>query len=258
MKDEATQHEYWSRAARSYEKDFIDPYRADVRNPLLKALAALGSTDKHVADLGCGIGPLLPFLADHFAHVHAVDFAEGMLQRARTQVAQRTNVTFLQGNFTNLGALHGQIDVAVAVNSLVLPDVRELGRALEEIRRCLRPGGMFLGILPAMDGVHYHAMLLLERALAAGKPLEVARKNASYLGELALYDFTFGQFKYRGLEQHFWQPFEVRHRFRNAGFRLVRLKKVLLSWEQFAAGDDLKKYPPPWDWFFLARLGETT
>lgn len=252
-----TQHEYWSRAARSYEQDFIDPYRADVRNPLLKALAALASPKKKVADLGCGIGPLLPFLADHFGHVHAVDFAAGMLQRARERVAGHSHVTFLEGNFTHLAPLHEKIDVAVAVNSLVLPDVRELDLALAEIRRCLRPGGAFLGILPAMDAVHYHVMLLFERALAAGKPLEVARKNAAHFGEFELYDFTFGQFKYLGLEQHFWQPFEVRHRLRKAGFRLVRLKKVLLSWEQFVAGDDLKKYPPPWDWFFLARPRES-
>src|SRR5437870_5615896 len=117
----STQDNFWSQAARSYEKDFIDPYRPDVRNPLLQALAKLAQRDKSVADLGCGIGPLLPFLADNFPHVHAVDFAEGMLLRARQQVAGRTNVSFLHANFTDLTALHGQVDVAVAVNSLVLP-----------------------------------------------------------------------------------------------------------------------------------------
>ena len=48
------------------------------------------------ADLGCGIGPLLPWLAGHFGHVHAVDFAEGMLSRARERCAGLANVTFHQ------------------------------------------------------------------------------------------------------------------------------------------------------------------
>src|SRR5579862_7840955 len=133
----STQDSHWSRAARSYEKDFIDPYRADVRNPLLRAVAKRAGPDRVVADLGCGIGPLLPFLADRFAHVHAVDFAEGMLARARERVAGRPNVSFYQGNLTSLAPLYGQIDVAVAVNSLVLPDLRDLDRALVAIQRCL-------------------------------------------------------------------------------------------------------------------------
>src|ERR1700687_3556605 len=137
----SSQDKYWSRAACSYEKDFIDPYRADVRNPLLQAGAQVASRGKVAADLGCGIGPMLPFLADHFAHVHAVDFAEGMLARARERIGGRAHVSFYQANLTSLAPLHGQIDVAVAVNSLVLPDLRDLDQALAEIQRCLRPGG---------------------------------------------------------------------------------------------------------------------
>jgi SAM-dependent methyltransferase len=251
----ATQDHYWSQAARSYETDFIDPYRPDVRNPLLKHLAALASPKKVAADLGCGIGPLLPYLADNFAEVHAVDFANGMLDRARERVGPRDNVSFHLGRFENLEAFHGRIDVAVAVNSLVAPDPRDLDRALIEIRRCFRPDGVLLGILPAMDAVHYHNMLLLDRALSSGKPLEAARKNAAHLGEFADYDFALGQFNSLGLEQHFWQPFEVRYRLAKAGFQLRHMKKVRLSWQQFAGSRELEKYQPPWDWFFEASAG---
>ena len=38
-----------------------------------------------------------------------------------------------------------------------------------------------------------------------------------------------------------------------AGFRRVQLRKVRLSWKQFAGGDDFKKLPPTWDWCFAAR-----
>src|SRR5205807_2217458 len=99
--------------------------------------------------------------------------------------------------------------------------------------------------------VHYYTMLLMDRALARGLPPATARKNAAHQGEHELYDFAFGQFRYEGLEQHFWQPFEVRYRLRRAGFRHVRLAKVLLSWEQLG-GRDLKDQPPPWDWFVQA------
>lgn len=248
-----SQSHHWSAAASCYEKEFIDPYREDVRNPLKRTLRALAHGRRIVADLGCGIGPLLPFLARHFGEVHAVDFAEGMLQRARAAVARAGNVHFHQRSLTDLKPLHGRIDVAVAVNSLVQPSIVDLEESLRQIHAVLQPGGAFTGILPAIDGVHYYTMLLVDRSLMQGRPMDAARKNAAHLGELDDYDFAFGQFRFQGLEQHFWQPFEIHHRLSRAGFRLRRLKKVHLSWKQFAVGADLKQYAPPWDWFFLAE-----
>src|SRR5262249_55417779 len=198
------QDRHWSAAAPGYESEFIDPYRADVKNPLPRWLDRLADPKKTAADLGCGIGPLLPVLAKKFAHVYGVDFAEGMLARARKRCGTLKNVTFLQKSLTDLSALAAQIDVAVAVNSLIMPDIADAEKALGQIRACLRRGGVFLAIVPAMDAVHYHTMLLVDRALAQGKPYDVARKNAAYHGEHTYYDFAFGQYRYGGMEQHFW------------------------------------------------------
>jgi SAM-dependent methyltransferase len=173
--------------------------------------------------------------------------------RARERCAGRSNVQFLQYSLTDLNALAGQVDVAVSVNSLVMPNLLDLEKSLQQIRTTLRPGGVFLGIVPAMDAVHYLTMLLVDRALATGKPMDAARKNAAHHNDHDLYDFAFGQFRFQGLEQHFWQPFEVRYRLRRAGFRRIRLARVLLAWEQFTWGKDLTRYTPPWDWFFQAE-----
>src|SRR5947209_154120 len=117
-----TQDHFWSRAAPSYEQEFVDPYAADVRSPLLKEVRALADPARGTAaDLGCGIGPLLPVLAEHFRTVYAVDFAEGMLERARQRCRGLANVTFLHRPLTDLAPLAGAVDLAVAVNSLVMP-----------------------------------------------------------------------------------------------------------------------------------------
>src|SRR5262245_24112784 len=248
------QAHFWSQAARSYEDDFIDPFRPDVKNPLLRAIRKVaGPKTKVAADLGCGIGPLLPVLARSFRKVYAVDFAEGMLNRARERCDGLSNIGFLQRRLSDLGPLKGRVDVAVAVNSLVMADTTEIEASLRQAYAILRPNGLFLGIVPAMDAVHYYTMLLVDRALAQGKTLEAAHKSAAHFNDHSLYDFAFGEFRYQGLEQHFWQPFEVRYRLQRAGFRNVRLARVLLSWEQVACSDDLKAHPPPWDWCFRAR-----
>jgi SAM-dependent methyltransferase len=251
MSDQADR---WSGVAKSYETEFVDPYLPEVRNPLMKVLKRVaGDGTKTAADLGCGVGPLLPQLSQRFRRVFAVDFAAGMLARSRESCAGLNNIEFLQRELTDLTPLAGQVDVAVAVNSLVLPDVGELEAALRQIHTALRPGGRFLGIVPAMDAVHYFTMLLVDRARQAGMPTIQARKNAAHHAEHSLYEFAFGDFKYQGIEQHFWQPFEVKYRLRRAGFRRVRLKKVRLAWHQFGCARDLGKKPPPWDWFFAAR-----
>jgi SAM-dependent methyltransferase len=250
MSDQA---HFWSQAAQEYEQEFIDPDLPGVQNPLRATLARLASSRRTVADLGCGIGPLLPFLAERFPRVLAVDFAPGMLARARERCQGHRNVEFLQGSLTDLRPLINRVHVAVAVNSLVLPDIDDLDKALAAIAATLRRGGHFVGIVPAMDGVQYFTMLLLDRARANGLPQEKARQNAAYHAEHTLYDFAFNEFRYKGLRQHFWHPFEIRYRLRRAGFRQVHLEKVRLSWQQFGCGRDFADQPPPWDWFFHAR-----
>jgi SAM-dependent methyltransferase len=244
----------WSQVAADYEEHFIDPYAQEVRNPLWRALARIpGKKAKTVGDLGCGTGPLLPWLASEFARVLAVDFAAGMLERARQRCCGLNNVEFHQLPLQDLRPLHGQLDVAVAINSLGLPNPADIDEALRQIWLCLRPGGWLLGIVPAMDAIHYMTVVLVDRALQRGLPLDVARKNAAHHAGHSEYDFAFSRFLYRGTEQHFWFGFEVPYRLRRAGFRRIRRAPVHIPWSQVTKLRDLERYPPTWDWFFACR-----
>src|SRR4051812_37574544 len=105
MSDQA---HYWSRAAANYETEFVDPYLPEVRSPLADALAERADPQaRTAADLGCGIGPLLPALAGQFRRVIAVDFAEGMLHRARERCAGLANVEFHRRRLTDLAPFAG-------------------------------------------------------------------------------------------------------------------------------------------------------
>src|SRR5262245_27963176 len=109
------QAHFWSKAAEFYEREFVDPYRSDVKNPLLKLLRRIRKSErKTVADLGCGTAPLLPFLAERFAKVLAIDFAEGMLERARKSAADAKKIRFLRYPLTNLEGIGCRADVAIA------------------------------------------------------------------------------------------------------------------------------------------------
>jgi SAM-dependent methyltransferase len=255
--DPQRQDRQWSRHAARYDDLFLDPFRPGVENPLLDFLAAVPDAgSRTVADLGCGTGPLLPTLLERFGRVVALDFAPAMVEAARKRIGpeQARRVEFSVRPMSELDDLAGRLDVAVAVNSLVMPDVREIDRTLTAIRQSLRPDGVFLGILPAMDAIHYHTMLLHDDALARGLSPDEAERHATFQGEHHFYDFAFGRFLFQGLRQKFWQPFEIRHRFTKAGFAEVELAQVLYPWDDtITGGPAFAGFPQSWDWAFRAR-----
>ncbi len=246
----------WSRHAAGYERVFLDPYRPGVNNPILKRLDALKAPGrKAVIDLGCGTGPLLDRLVGRFGEVHALDFAPGMITRSKARLGDRAqSVTFHNRPMHELDDLAGQFDVAVAVNSLVMPDTRDIDRTLKAIRAALKPDGLFLAIVPSIDAIHYSTMLMTDRGLDEGQTPTEAEAAAARDVEHHLFEFTFGRFSYHGLEQKFWQPFEIEYRLRKAGFSAFELEKLLYPWDDdIAGGAAFADQPPSWDWTFAAR-----
>lgn len=248
----------WSRHAAGYGETFLDSFAPGVINPLWEALDRVeGASGKVAADLGCGTGPLLPALLERFDRVVALDFAPGMIERARERVAEkdRPRARFLRRSMEELDDLAGMIDVAVAVNSLVMPDERLIHRTLRAIRASLRPGGVFLGVVPSIDSIQYHTLLLHDQALDQGLGPVEADRFAAIHAEHKFYDFAFGRFKYQGLRQKFWQDFELEYRLTKCGFRSITIDKVLYPWteENFAGGTEFAQYPRSWDWFFRAE-----
>lgn len=248
-----SQAEAWSAAAAEYEALFIDPYGPGTDNPLPALLEKVpGAASKVAADLGCGTGPLVPLLARTFGHVHAVDFAPAMLDRARAR-GPFANVTYQACDLPALASLKLSLDVAVAVNSLVLPDLAALETTLAAIQRSLKPGGHFYAVLPAMDGIQYHTMVLFDHFRELGLTDAEARNCTAHHAEHPLYDFTWSGFRYRGLDQHFWQRYEIPYRLERAGFTRVRARKLSLGWNQVALGTKFGHLPAPWDWLVRAR-----
>jgi SAM-dependent methyltransferase len=256
LPDLLDQDRQWSRHAARYDELFLDAFQAGVENPLVAVLDAVKEPfRKAVADLGCGTGPLLPYLVRRFARVIALDFAPAMITRARERLAADAGrVTFLTRPMHELADLEGALDVAIAVNSVVMPDVRVIDRTLEAIRRTLRPGGVFLGVVPSMDAIHYHTMLLMDQSLDRGATPEEAERFAAFHAEHPCYEFAFGRFSFHGLRQKFWHPFEVRHRLSKAGFTSIEVTQLLYPWDDsLPGGHDFEDQPLSWDWAFVAR-----
>lgn len=249
------QARHWSRHAKHYDDVFLDPFAPGVENPLIPAIQAIPEPDKKtVIDLGCGTGPLLPLLLDHFGQVIALDFAPAMIERSRERLgANADRVRFLHRPMHDLDDLVESVDLAVAINSLVMPDPRLIHQTLTAIHKALRPGGRFLGAVPAIDAIMYQTLLLHDRLLDLGLDLREADLQAAEQAEHQHYDFAFGRFSYQGLRQNFWHSFELEFRLRKAGFHNIQLQKILYPWdENLPHGTEFQNHPRSWDWTFSA------
>lgn len=101
-----------------------------------------------VLDLGCGSGAFTTFVARAVGKqgkVYALDIQAGMLSQLKRKLAKAENL-----DINNIELIHasayqmpfgdGSLDLAYMVT--VLPEIPDRGRALREIKRVLKPGGI--------------------------------------------------------------------------------------------------------------------
>jgi ubiquinone/menaquinone biosynthesis C-methylase UbiE len=93
-----------------------------------------------VLDLGCGAGHDALRLKRYDLQVQGLDISEVMLEHAKQQVH---GVEFIQGDFRQIPTGDGLYDGVWANASLIYLTAEDLHRALDEVCRVMKPGGVF-------------------------------------------------------------------------------------------------------------------
>jgi len=138
----------------------------------------------HVVDCGCGPGSITAGLAEIVAPgpVVGVDLEPRQLEAARALAAQRgvTNLRFEQSSIYDLPFPDASFDVAAA--HFVIEHVREPLRALREMRRVLKPGG-----IAAIKDPYYPAFTFRPRIPVIARFEELATMVRAEIGASPAY-----------------------------------------------------------------------
>ncbi len=130
--------------ARDYEIRFLDELDGKPQDQAMLR-AFIGATDGPIADLGCGPGQIGRFVRSPGRTVIGVD-----ISREMAKLAARHLDGAVVSDLRRLPFAEASLGGVVAFYSLIHLPRPELGSALTEVRRVLRPGGRLL--LAAHEG----------------------------------------------------------------------------------------------------------
>ncbi len=100
-----------------------------------------GQHFEFILELGCGTGKNTAFLVEIGANVHALDFSEGMIGKAREKV-KAGKVRFSMADLTKRWPCEDAAYNLIVCN-LVLEHIEDLNHIFSEAARTLRQGGEF-------------------------------------------------------------------------------------------------------------------
>jgi SAM-dependent methyltransferase len=153
---------------------------------LLKARGA-----RQVLDLGCGVGRHTHLLAAAGFEVHAADASASGLAYARSQDPGR-QIRWVRCDFTSLPFALGSFDFALSWNVIYHGDRTIATRALAELARVLRPGGLLqITMLSKRNALFGKGAVVAEDTFVADTDDEEKRHPHYYCdasGLLALFD----------------------------------------------------------------------
>ncbi len=131
---------YYDEFSKSYEKhrrpNDQDGYHA-LLDDLEVELCARYATGRDILECGCGTGLILERLADFANRAAGIDLSPGMLSLARSR-----GLEVKEGSVTDLPFDDATFDVTCSFK--VLAHVPDIGKALAEMARVTRPGGVIL------------------------------------------------------------------------------------------------------------------
>ena len=166
--------QHWNQRAASVANDaevnLMDIFQRNLEyDHVCRHLAA----DMSVLEVGCGNGYSTRRFRELVRHIDAMDYAEQMIERARTTIGE-TNNTFILDDILEPRYLRGPYDTVICVRVLInLANLEEQRLAFRNMASVIRPGGLLILAEGFRDGFIELSGLRLRMGLPAIEPARI-------------------------------------------------------------------------------------
>lgn len=215
--------DFWEHV-RDYENEINSIF--SVKNDLTRRFSDITDPEtKTIADFGCGPGNALKYFS-RFKAVYAIDFSPNMLNQARSNNQQQTNIRYFENDIKTV-CLPEKADCSVSVNSIFTNTYGEFDEFFGNILCNTREKGTILLLLPSFESYTFHLQMVSARRFAEETDLETTRQEL---------DLIFQGYKYSPLGfilsdlnrvQKKWLKEEIEFRLSGYGLEQISVEKMV-------------------------------
>ena len=173
---------FWNRAAKRYSEQPIK--NMDAYEQTMDRTRSHLRPDDQVLEVGCGTGSTALLLAKHVGHITGSDFSSAMVDIARQKGRDQKidNVDFVRSPADGVQKPDGSYDAVLAFNLVHL--IRDRQEAIRQVRRLLKPGGLFISKTPCLASRRWLLGLPIMAMQLFGRAPYVAFLNVAELDRL--------------------------------------------------------------------------
>ncbi|MFT3884488.1 MAG: class I SAM-dependent methyltransferase [Flavobacteriales bacterium] len=196
------------------------------------------------------MGRTLPWLAERFGQVHAVDISRKCLAIAQRKGTAYTNITYAHADLSKDTGLPGPVDLVVSINTLLNASLGKREAIMEHTCSAVRKGGHLLLVVPSVESALLTSHKLVQWHRRSGMAPNVAERKAWRdgsrldLGVVMIDDVP--------TKHHLRE--ELEELVTLQGLQVQEVLKIEYPWStEFEEPARWMRGPYPWDWLMVAE-----
>ncbi|HXL99580.1 MAG TPA: class I SAM-dependent methyltransferase [Rhizomicrobium sp.] len=230
----------WNRLAKRFESEACDISREESGNQVRRYVARARIPKKNgvLVDLGCGVGTFIREFGHRFGEVVGVEYAAGIIARAKARCADMDNVTWRNAGVAQAAARIGQrSDLTVCMNVITSSNAATRAALWSSLAAVTKKNGFALVVVPSIESDD-----MVETTANNGrKPRRTAARAKGLVRRSG------------AVQKHFARD-ELSDDLTRVGFTIRKIGRASYPWSiEGMRETKARRANRPWDWMCLAQ-----